>query len=263
MKILAILISFIPLNFIHAACEKSGLEIMKAQEKKQSANSEEETQDIVILDMKSKKKEKRTLKRYLIKEGEKKSKGLLFFNDPTTIKGAGLLNWKNLDEEDQWLYIPEIKKLTRIVGGNKKNYFMGTDFTYADLEGEDIDNNNYKCLKEIACQNGKSSCFAIEAKPKTEERARNIGYMKRLLLIDKKNLYTLKIVFYNLKGKKLKTARYSNWKQVDNVWRPDFAKMERHNVQTTFIKIKSRKLNSKINEIVFAKRYLQKEMHIK
>lgn len=247
----------------HAKCDKDGLAIMKEQEKKQSVDSEVESQEIVILDVSSKKKEKRTLQRYQIKKGENENKGLLYFNEPSTIKGAGLLNWKIKSEENQWLYVPELKKLTRIASGSKKNYFMGTDFTYADLEGEDLDKNIYSCTQEVKCQKGKSACYVIEAKPKSEEHSRQIGYQKRMLLVDKNDLFTLKIVFYDLKGQKLKTAEYANWTKVGNVWRPDLAIMDRHGVQKTFIRVLSRKLNEKIDEVVFSKRYLQKEMHIK
>lgn len=263
MKFLIVLIAFLSLPSSFAKCDKDGLAIMKEQDKKQSVKTEEESQEIVILDVSSKNKEKRTLQRYQIKKGDKETKGLLYFKDPSTIKGAGLLNWKTGGDENQWLYVPELKKLTRIAGGSKKNYFMGTDFTYADLEGEDLDKNNYKCMQVVKCQKGKSSCYVIEAKPKTEEQARNIGYQKRMLLVDKSELFTLKIVFYNMKGQKLKTAEYANWTKVANVWRPDLAIMDRHGVQKTFIRVLSRKLNQKIDEVVFAKRYLQKEMHIK
>lgn len=263
MKFLTVLIAFTMFSQSYAACDKDGLTIMKEQDKRQSVKSEEESQEIVILDVASNKKENRTLKRYQIKRGEKNTKGLLYFNEPATIKGAGLLNWKDGADENQWLYVPELKKLTRIAGGSKKNYFMGTDFTYADLEGEDLDKNNYTCGQEVKCQNGKSMCYVIEAKPKTEEQARNIGYSKRMLLIDKKELFTLKIVFFDMKGQKLKTAEYANWTKVGNVWRPDLAIMDRHGVQKTFIKVKSRKLDQKIDEVVFEKRFLQKEMHIK
>lgn len=248
---------------IFAKCDKTGAAIMEAQEKKQSASTEEEGQEIVILDVTSNKKEKRQLKRFYQEENAKNTKSVLYFNEPTTIKGAGLLSWEENGTENQWLYVPELKKLQRIASGSRKNYFMGTDFTYADLEGENRDKNNYTCTGEVSCQKGKSKCYVIEAKPINEEESRNIGYSKRMLLVDKNDLITLKIVFYDLRGKKLKTAEYANWTQVGKLWRPNLAIMDRHGVQKTYIKINSRKLNKPIDPIVFAKRYLQKEMHIK
>jgi hypothetical protein len=247
----------------YSQCDNKGPAIMEAQEKRQSAKTEEEAQEIVILDVTSNKKEKRQLKRFYQEEDAKNTKSVLYFNEPTTIKGAGLLSWEEGGTENQWLYVPELKKLQRIASGSRKNYFMGTDFTYADLEGENRDKNVYTCTGEVSCQKGKSKCYVIEAKPINEEESRNIGYSKRMLLVDKKDLITLKIVFFDLRGKKLKTAEYANWTQIGNLWRPNLAIMDRHDVQKTYIKINSRKLNKKIDPIVFAKRYLQKEMHIK
>ncbi len=236
---------------------------MEEQNKVQSAKSEEESQEIVIIDSKTSKKQKRNLKRYMIKGTGDDSKSVLYFLSPANIKGAGLLSWKQKSEENQWLYVPELKKLQRIASGSKKNYFMGTDFTYADLDGESLKKNKYTCQQTIKCQKGKSKCYVIEAKPISEQEERNIGYSKRMLLVDTKDLITLKIIFYNLKGEKLKTAEYANWEKSGKLWRPNLAIMDRHTIQKTFIKVKKRELNKPIKDIVFTKRYLEKEMHIK
>ena len=246
-----------------AACDKTGTAIMDEQNKKQSAKTEQENQEIVILDPKTNKKETRSLKRFMSKKSEKDKKSLMYFEDPATIKGSGLLSWKTSDEENQWLYIPELKKLQRIASGSRKNYFMGTDFTYADLEGEDLDKNKYECSQEVKCQEGKSTCYVITATPISDSESRNIGYSKRMLLVDKKDLINLKTVFFDLKGQKLKTATYANWVQDKGLWRPNLAVMDRHGVQKTYIKVNQRTLNEKIDEVVLTKRFLEKEMHIK
>jgi len=262
MKYLILLLAFSGLN-TYAKCDKEGPAIMKSQNEVQSVKTEEESQEIVIQDLSTGKKESRSVKRFNQKENNDNKKSVLYFLEPASIKGAGLLSWTEGDSENQWLYVPELKKLQRIASGSRKNYFMGTDFTYADLEGENLKKNKYTCSQEVKCQGGKSLCYVIEAKPINEGEARNIGYSKRMLLVDKKDLITLKIVFFDLKGKKLKTAEYANWTQIDKVWRPNLAIMDRHGIQKTFIKVNERKLNKTIDEIVFAKRYLQKEMHIK
>jgi hypothetical protein len=244
-----------------SACDQSGKDIMAKQNQKQSANSEEEIQQIIILDIKTQKKKNRKLKRFMMKKGDDK-KSVLYFYEPADINGSGLLSWQKSASENQWLYIPALKKLQRIASGSKKNYFMGTDFTYADLDGEVLDKSNYKCLKMTSCKD-KSACYIIEAKPINDERSRQIGYTKRLLLVNKKRLTTEKIIFYNLKGAKLKTAEYLEWQKIGSLWRPNLAMMDRHKVQKTYIKIVSRKINTTIDPIKFSKRFLKKEMHMK
>lgn len=262
-KLFASLLVLMTMSSLHAQCDKKGMEIMEAQEKKNSAKTEEEDQSIVIQDQRTKKKETRSLVRFSQKPDSKNSRSVLYFKGPASIKGAGLLSWKEKGEENQWLYLPQIKKLQRIASGSRKEYFMGTDFTYADLEGENLEKNNYTCQSVVKCQKGKSQCYVIEAKPISPAESRNIGYSKRMLLIDKNDLITLKIVFFDLKGQKLKTAEYAQWVTDSNLMRPNLAIMDRHGVQKTFIKINSRKLNQPIDDLKFEKRFLEKEMHIK
>jgi hypothetical protein len=252
-----------PLNSIYASCDKTGPAIMKEQNERQSARTEQEEQEIVILDIETKKKETRTMKRFMSKKSEDDKKSVMYFETPQTIKGSGLLSWKSPQEENQWLYIPELKKLQRIASGSRKNYFMGTDFTFADLEGEDLKKNTYTCTQEVSCQKGKSTCYVITATPLNAIEARDIGYSKRMLLVDKKDLITLNIAYFDLKGTKLKTAEYANWVEDKKLWRPNLAIMDRHGVQKTFIKVKARSLNITIDEKVLTKRFLEKEMHIK
>ena len=74
-------------------------------------------------------------------------------------------------EDDQWLYMPALgEKLKRIAGGGKKNYFMGTDFSYEDLRNEKLDDHTYHLIKEETLE-GKN-CYLIEALPANEEEKR-------------------------------------------------------------------------------------------
>jgi hypothetical protein len=233
---------------------------MKKQNKLQSISSEEEIQHIVIQNQKTKKKEERKLKRLMIKKDASK-KSLLYFYAPKEINGSGLLSWRQDSDENQWLYLPALKKLQRIATGSKKNYFMGTDFTYADLDGEQLEKNKYTCLKVTPCAKGRF-CFIISAKPVNRIQSRSTGYSKRMLLVDMKRYTTTHIVYYDLKGEKFKEAKYLNWKNENNVWRPNLAVMDRFGIQKTYIKIKSRNINKNIDPKKFSKRFLTKEMHM-
>lgn len=246
-----------------AACAKDGLSIMQEQERKQKVKFEYEDQSVVLLDVKSKIKEQRSMKHYSMKTSDGKEKALLTFMTPADIKGSAVLNWRNNSSDDQWVYLPALKKLQRIASGSKRKYFMGTDFTFADLEGEFIKNYNYKCEKLVSCKQGSGKCYKIIATPKSSEIKRMTGYTKRSLLIEKDNLTTLSIKYYNMKGKLFKKAEYNDWKKVGSVWRPNLAVMTRGKKHKTYIKVKSRELNKKIDDVIFSKRYIEKEMHTK
>lgn len=256
------LISSIFLSFsLQAACDLDGMSIMKKQLEQNRISSETETQEIVLLDVKTNTKEKRGMRTLTKRSGGENEKSLLTFTDPKEIKGVAVLNWNESGQEDQWLYSPDLKKLQRIAKGSKKNYFMGTDFTFADLEGEKLKNNKYNCLKETAC--GKAeTCYEVEALPENDDIKESYGYSKRILLVEKGNLRTLRIDFYDLGNKKIKYLENAQWAQYGKAWKPTMAVMTREGEHKTFIRVSDRKVGEKIDDEVLSQRYLQKEMHI-
>jgi outer membrane lipoprotein-sorting protein len=246
-----------------ASCSKDGNVIMSKMEKKQKAKFEYEEQSVVLLDVKSKIKENRSMRHYAQKLDDGNEKGLLSFMSPSDIKGSAVLNWRSKSGEDQWVYLPALKKLQRIASGSKRKYFMGTDFTFADLDGEVLKNHNYKCERVETCPGIKKKCFVITALPKSTEVKRTTGYTKRQLWVEEERLVTHKVQYYNLKGKAFKVAEYLKWVKIGTVWRPNLAVMSRENKHKTYIKVNKRKLNEKIDDQVFSKRFVEKEMHIK
>ena len=66
-----------------------------------------------------------------------KTKSLLLFSQPKEIKGTAFLNWDRVDGkgDDQWLYLPALKKVKRIRTSDKSRSFQGSDFSYEDLSG--------------------------------------------------------------------------------------------------------------------------------
>ncbi|MFT6070728.1 MAG: hypothetical protein ACJAT2_000712 [Bacteriovoracaceae bacterium] len=260
---LSLALLFTPLFDAFSSCSKDGNAIMKNQESKQKAKFEYEEQSVVLLDVKSKRKENRSMRHYSKKLSDGSDKGLLTFMSPNDIKGSAVLNWRDNSSDDQWVYLPALKKLQRIASGSKRKYFMGTDFTYADLDGEVLKNHNYKCERLETCPGLKKKCYVITASPKTNDIKRTTGYTKRQLWVEEERLITHKIKYFNLKGKAFKEAEYLKWIKSGSVWRPNLAVMSRENKHKTYIKINKRKLNEKIDDQVFSKRFVEKEMHIK
>lgn len=263
MKLMILVFALVFSSLVHAQCDKDGNAIMKAQEKKQSVKFESEDQSVILLDVKSKQKEKRSMKHYAVKMDDGKEKTMLTFVKPADIRGSAVLNWRDKSSDDQWVYLPALKKLQRIASGSKRKYFMGTDFTFADLEGEVLKNHNYVCERMEKCPTKKGNCYVISANPKDKSIKRTTGYTKRVLWVEKERLVTHLIKYHNLKGKHFKTAEYLKWKKEGKVWRPNLAVMSREGKHKTYIKVEKRNLNKKIDDVVFSKRYIEKEMHIK
>jgi len=247
---------------LYAKCSKAGSEIMRLQEKYHRTNSEHEIQKIKLSDIKSGAKESRDMERFKKTDAEDLTKSLVVFKSPTNIKGTALLSHEQADRgDDQWLYVPELRKTQRIAPSGKKNYFMGTDFTFADMENENLNQNEYTCEKEGKC--GGSTCFIIEAKPKSPTIARSTGYSKRKLWVRTDNYTTLRVKYYDRKEAELKTLTNSRWKKYGKTaWRPQLSVMERSGLHKTEIETIERKVDTPVQDLYFQERYLLKGMHL-
>lgn len=247
----------------YAKCDLTGRAIVQKQKDTQSVDFEEIVQRMTLKDLKSGSVEKRTMKFFITTGKNKEEKSLIVFLDPKDVKGTALLNHgHNNADDDQWLYLPAMRKVQRITPGSKKRYFMGTDFTFADFEAEDMDSFNYECKSVTQCD-GKS-CYEVDATPKDSSIEKNTGYSKRTLFIRKDIFVSDKIKFYDRKKKLLKTLNNSNWKKVTNtVWRPQKAVMKRDKNHQTTMEVAQRDVNKPIQDMVFQERYLVKEMHMR
>jgi outer membrane lipoprotein-sorting protein len=151
-------------------------------------------------------------------------KSLTVFLFPRDIKGTAFLSFtKILDPDDQWLYLPALKRVKRISSANKSGPFVGSEFAYEDLVSFEVGKYDYKWLRDEAC--GELDCFVIERFPKYE----NSGYTRQMVWIDKAEYRIQKVDFYDRKDSLLKTLVQSNYEQyLDKYWRPLMMVMVNH-----------------------------------
>ena len=146
--VLAIILS-LSFTGISTADALTGRQIMDQVAERHEKDFEYEVQEMVLIDKKGN-KEKRLLKRYQRKGEDENFKYLMVFHDPSGVRGVALLTWQNKEkDDDQFMYLPSMgKKMKRIAKGGKRNYFMGTDFTFEDLVTESRDKFTYKRLPD-------------------------------------------------------------------------------------------------------------------
>lgn len=151
-------------------------------------------------------------------------KSLSIFDEPADVKGTAFLTFSHVKEADeQWLYLPELKRVKRIASKNKSGPFMGSEFAYEDIASQEVDKYTYKYLNDEKL-NG-VDCFVVERYPVYE----NSGYVRQVAWINKNEYRPEKIVFYDRKNDLLKTLIYSQYKQyLDKFWRADSMHMENH-----------------------------------
>jgi len=151
-------------------------------------------------------------------------KSLTVFSYPRDIKGTAFLSFtKILDPDDQWLYLPALKRVKRISSANKSGPFVGSEFAYEDLVSFEVGKYDYKWLRDEPC--GELECFVVERFPKYE----NSGYTRQTVWVDKTEYRIRKIDFYDRKESLLKTLNQSGFAQyLEQYWRPLKMVMKNH-----------------------------------
>jgi predicted RND superfamily exporter protein len=184
------------------------------------------------------------------------------FLSPPDVKGTVSLLIEHAEKDDDiWIYLPALKKVRRLVSNNKKDSFVGTDFSYADVIGYKVGEWNYKLLKEELVEG--QPCYVIEALPKSDAIKTSNGYSKRIGWLRKDNLMTVKMDFWDETGQLLKTSTYNDIQLVDKTrgkWQA--MRLEASNVQTshrTVIKFDNFKANEQVKNEFFTTRYMEKE----
>ncbi len=151
-------------------------------------------------------------------------KSVITFDAPRDVAGTSLLSHtKILDPDDQWLFLPALKRVKRISSANKSGPFVGSEFAYEDLVSQELDKYDYRFVDEEAC--GDLECYVVERLPLYE----NSGYTKQIVWWDKDEYRVQRIDFYDRKDALLKTLTYHDYEQyLGEYWRPDLMAMENH-----------------------------------
>lgn len=245
-----------------AYAEMTGKGVMLEQKKRQEVVSEY-TKSVMLLVDKNGEKEKRELEEFHKKTGDGEERSLLVFLASASIRGTALLTWDyEVGPSDQWLYLPAQKRLQRIAQGSKKSYFMGTDFTYEDMQPEDIDNFTYaiKGEEEVDGQ----LCWKIEAVPANEEKRKQSGYGSRTIWVSKDTFISMKIEFFGRRGKLVKRQTGRDFVQVKGTaWRPGKTLMD--NIRSnhkTLIGVQERTVDEDVDDAVFTERYILTGKHV-
>jgi len=249
-----------------ASAQMTGRQVMEKQKSLHKVKTEIGSENMLLVD-KGGSKETRQVRRYAKETGKDLHKYLVVFLSPGDIRGTALRTWENKGgDNDQWLYLPAQKKEQRIAKAGKKNYFMGTDFTYEDMEPEDLDNYNYTILKsENINHDGQThDCWVIQAVPANEKKKRESGYAQRVMWIEKVHYTTLKTDFYDTRNKLQKTQTNHEYVNVGGtVWRPKKTWMKHHekNHQTVTMTT-SRKINVPLDDSTFTERFILSGKHL-
>jgi len=163
-------------------------------------------------------------------------KRLSIFDNPRDVKGTAMLTFSHkLPPDDQWLYLPALKRVKRISSRNKSGSFMGSEFSFEDLGSQEVEQYTYKYLRDEELDG--RPCFVIERYPVDKYS----GYKRQVVWIDQERYQPLKVEYYDRKDAHLKTLTSRGYHQyLDRYWRPDEMEMVNHqNHKSTLLKWKN------------------------
>ncbi|MEM7743399.1 MAG: outer membrane lipoprotein-sorting protein [Pseudomonadota bacterium] len=156
--------------------------------------------------------------------------GIIVFSKPRDIRGTGLLTHANIEpsDDDQWLYLPAVKRVKRISSSNRTGKFVGSEFSYEDLGSQEVDDYTYKWVRDEPCPTDASlMCYVVESFPKNPKS----GYSRRIGWTDHDEYRLQHTEFYNRRGDLEKTLTFTGYEQfLGQYWRA--AKMAMVNKQT-------------------------------
>jgi len=182
-------------------------------------------------------------------------KSLNIFDSPRDIKGTAFLSFTHaLKPDEQWLYLPALKRVKRISSSNKSGPFMGSEFAYEDLSSQEVEKYTYKYLRDEKFDG--RACFVIERNP----AYKHSGYTKMTTWLDKEMYQPLKIEFYDRKKSLLKTLISTDYKQyLGKYWRPTRMSMVNHQTKkSTDLNWSNYKLNTGLKERDFDRNSLKR-----
>ncbi len=164
-----------------------------------------------------------------VPEMDEGDKSLIVFDTPRDVKGTAFLSFTHIAEpDDQWLYLPSLKRVKRISSKNKSGPFMGSEFAYEDMSSQEVAKYTYKWLRDEPC--GDLMCFVVERYPVYE----NSGYTRQIVWADQDEYRILKTEYYDRKDSLLKTLALSDYNQyLDQYWRAHSLYMENHQTGKT------------------------------
>jgi len=244
-----------PLSAMAETAEEKGLAIAEEGDRRNLGWKDTTSDMTMVLRNKRGDESTRTLRVKTLEVADDGDKSMTIFDEPKDVRGTALLTYSHkVDSDDQWLYLPALKRVKRIASRNKSGPFMGSEFAFEDMSSQEIEKYDYKYLKDEAC--GTETCFVVERFPKDEYS----GYTRQIAWIDQAEYRVQKVEYYDRKESLLKTLTVSNYQQfVDKYWRPTESLMVNHQTgKSTTLTWKNYMFQNGLSDSSFTKNSLKR-----
>ena len=206
------------------APEETGLKIALEARARSEGFGNFTARQIMVLRNKQGQESQRQLRVKVLEVAGDGDKSLFVFDNPRDVKGTALLIHAHKEAaDDQWLYLPALKRVKRISSSNRSGSFMGSEFAYEDMSVQEVEKFSYRYLRDEPC--GDLTCTVSERVP-VDERS---GYRRQLVWRDQDELRVWKVQYYDRKDAHLKTLSLGNYeKYLDRYWQAGEMTMVNH-----------------------------------
>jgi hypothetical protein len=207
-----------------AYSQLTGLEIIQMVKDQPDGDNRKSVMTMTLINKRGSQRV-RTMLSYAKDDGPD-TKSIMFFEAPADVQGTGFLTWNYDDpgkDDDRWLYLPAMKKTRRISGSSaRKEYFMGSDFTYDDMGGRNIDEDEHILVGEEMV--GDRKCWVVRSLPREE----NAMYSETKSWIWQDALKAIRIEFYDRMGELQKTLTINDIRKTGPYWTVYGMEMQNH-----------------------------------
>lgn len=182
-------------------------------------------------------------------------KSMSIFDTPADVKGTAFLTFSHaIKPDEQWLYLPALKRVKRINSKNKSGPFMGSEFAYEDLASQEVEKYTYKYLRDEVLDG--VDCFVIERFP----AYKHSGYTRQVAWVNKEKYVAEKIEFFDRKNSLLKTLINKDYKQyLGQYWRANEMQMDNHQTgKSTTLKWENYKFKTGLSDSDFNRNTLKR-----
>lgn len=184
-------------------------------------------------------------------------KSLSIFDTPADVRNTKMLTYSHNDSADeQWLYLPALKRVKRIASNSKSGAFMGSEFSFEDLSSFEIAKFTFKYAGEEKYMG--HDCYKLEAVPNDPHS----GYSKQIIWMDKEHLRAQKIEYYDRKQTLQKTQTFNEYTLYqDKFWRAHKSLMINHQTnKSTLLEWSELKFSQGLTDMDFHQNVLMRVM---
>jgi len=248
---------------VFAADDPEARSIMAKVEARDDGDNQVSDMEMILIDKKGKKRIRKI--RSFRKDKGEDSMNLMFFLHPSNVKDTGFLTY-DYDapdrDDDQWLYLPALRKTKRIASNDKSGSFMGSDLNYSDMTSRDLENYDFSFYKKKEIDVKGFKTWVIESVPRSKDVIDETGYKKSLLFIRQDNYYLIRAVNWEQKGGYQKYMDVRKLEQIDGIWVGTEMhvkkKKGKETVHQTVLKLNNTKFNQDLIHDFFTVRRLEK-----